>query len=167
MTAEPVARARAVTSAEMTGRWRMVATSNGLFDLRPNVADASIEYQPAVDGYSRYRVDYVIGRRSSHFSGRARTEPTKRRRRPLTPQLFAMVATQMAWQLRQTLDGRVAAIHNPGSMLSDPGCVLLGRNDVDQDRIRREIELSYFDLGLTSQQFLTLNWRAAPTPPQP
>ncbi|BDI21377.1 hypothetical protein [Herbiconiux sp. L3-i23] len=159
MSAESVARARVVVSAEMAGRWIMVGTSEGLFDRRPSITSAAIDYEPAIGGYARYRVDYVAGGRRRSFAGRARVHPSHRRRRPLSPQIFAFVATRIVWELRQTLDGRITAVRNPGSLLTDPGSVILVRDGVDPDAARAEIAACYFDLGLSSDAFNSLSWR--------
>lgn len=147
------------TVFDMIGRWELVATTNGYFTFPQRVDRAEFEFEPPVANKIRFRIDFELrGRpRTIRASTAARVSEDGRYRWRGRGAL--LLASRAGWHFAVSSDRLVAALHNPGSMVAEPGSLLVRRDDAAPAAVRRRIAEEYPRLGLTRQQYAELAWR--------
>ncbi len=148
-----------IDDTRLTGTWRLIAATSGHLDHRPRVQRATITLEPPANGTVSYSVDYCtpVGPHSRSGRFRARRAWT----RPVgwlnCLQWFAIDAPET--RIYRSTTGAVLSVVTPGSILVDPGTLLLAEAGVSDESAWSTVLEDMAALHLTSLDVRELSWR--------
>lgn len=143
----------------MLGSWTLCATTNGYFDIRPRVDFAQLNYEDAGRGRVKFLVRFQVRTKEYRLRGRARAEMGKKSGYNWWGSGAWLVASRAKWTLVQSTDGRIAIVRNGGSMMAEPGALVLARDGVPFAEVRTLLEAHFRAFGLTPAEYQTMRWR--------
>lgn len=150
---------------DMIGTWSLVATTASLKFLDPGfgrgVSDGTVEFHlldPARIGFTA--TFHWVGRKTRQVKGIAPLTANKDGLYSWKGKGRGVLATGSKWAFALTQDGSIAAIHHPGSWLSNAGAFIVRKQHVSPNGALATTALHYRQLLLTEDQFQNLIWRA-------
>lgn len=148
-----------IDDPRLTGTWRLIAATSGHLDHRPRVQRATITLEPPTDGMVSYSLDYCTPAGPHSRSGRFHARRTWSR--PLTwlscLRWFAFDAPET--RIHRSTSGSVVSVVTPGSILVNPGTLLLAEAGVSDESAWSTVLEDMAALHLTSLDVRELSWR--------
>jgi hypothetical protein len=149
----------AVPVSRVIGRWTMAATTSGYFDRRPRVDAATFEYAPATDRRLKLTVDYLMRDRLRRINGTVPIQPSWDGLYSWRGRGARFLAVKTQWAFTQTADGAITVLRNFGSMINPPGAIVLAREGMDAEEVRRVLAAAWRSVGLLESEYHGLSWR--------
>ncbi|MET0590182.1 MAG: hypothetical protein ABWZ77_03305 [Naasia sp.] len=143
----------------LLGSWRMIATTSGHLDTFPRVDAATLSFRRDSRDRLSFRADVRTPRKERTVSGLVPLRPATIGWRTLPRYAAWLMSLPFHGRIFLGAGGDVAAAVTPGSMVLEPGMVLLARSHVDPATAHVAIRREMHELNLTPLQVREMIWR--------
>jgi len=144
-------------AASEVARWWTVATTEGLF-ARPRQDGATFTCTWTAADRITFQIAFRLGKKIRRIRGTLVEDP---RAEGGYPWRYTRRGIALGGRvgLSRTADESLLAIHLPPTMISNGGCILLARSDVDHAAAPDRISRALAELNLTRAEYQRLLWR--------
>jgi len=149
----------AASPVELIGQWRLIATTSGYFTFRERVDSADFTIGPIVASRVRFEVRFDLRGKQRTIKGSVSAKPTKNGRYRWRGTGALLLVSRSQWSFALIGDERVAALINPGSMMTEPGGLILRRVDFSPEGAKSVLGKEFWSLGLDRSDYRELAWR--------
>lgn len=148
-----------IDDPRLTGTWRLIAATSGHLDHRPRVQRATITLEPPADGTVSYSLEYCTPAGPHSRSGRYHSRRTWDRPSSWLTSLRWFAFDAPGTRIHRSTAGSVLSVVTPGSILVNPGTLLLAEADVSDESAWSTVLEDTAALHLTSLDVRELSWR--------